>query len=343
MKPAFVLLHPPTTSFSNRDLHSRTDRKPLELARINCSAYIYVLEVLQIDVKKTVIKITTDIVKLLICSQFPQWKDYEIRPVSFQGWDNRTFHLGDTMLVRLPSNERYTSQTEKEQKWLPVLRDKLPFQIPELIAKGKPDKTFQYHWGIYKWIEGEIAGIELINDLNKFAKDLAYFLTQLYKVEASNAPLAGQHCFYRGAPLLTYDTETKRAIKNLANFIDSESATEIWNNAAKTVWDKSPVWFHGDFAASNLLVNNGKLSAVIDFGCCGAGDPSCDLAIAWTFLRGEAREIFKSELGLDEAAWHRGRAWALWKALITIEESLGKSDTDKIINAKNILTEIIKD
>ncbi|MBK8981892.1 MAG: aminoglycoside phosphotransferase family protein [Ignavibacteria bacterium] len=250
------------------------------------------------------------------------------------------------MSVRLPSNECLYFTNRKEQEWLPVLKDKLPFQIPELIGNGKPDKIFPYNWGIYRWIEGENAEMKLIDDVNKFAKDLAYFLTQLHKVEISNAPPAGQHCFYRGAPLSVYDAETKRAIKNLANifnFINFDLATEIWDNAAKTEWNKSPVWFHGDFNESNLLVNNGKLSAVIDFGCCGIGDPSCDLVIAWTFLRGESREIFKSELRLDEAAWQRGRAWALWKALITIEESLGKGETDKTIKAKNTLTEIIKD
>jgi aminoglycoside phosphotransferase (APT) family kinase protein len=208
-------------------------------------------------------EITTDLVKHLISSQFPEWKDHKIRPVNFQGWDNRTFRLGETMSVRLPSNECYTSQTQKEQKWLPVLKDKLPFHIPELLAKGNPDKTFPYNWGIYRWIEGENAEMKLIDDVNKFAKDIAYFLRRLQKAETSNAPHAGQHCFYRGAPLSVYDAETKRAIKSLVNIINVELATKIWSNAVKTEWNKSPVWFHGDFNESNLIVNNGKLSAVL--------------------------------------------------------------------------------
>lgn len=64
---------------------------------------------------------------------------------------------------------------------------------------------------------------------------------------------------------------------------------------------------HGDIAAGNLLVESGRLSAVIDFGCLAVGDPACDLAIAWTFLRGEGREAFRAALPLDAPTWARGR------------------------------------
>ncbi|WP_392544409.1 phosphotransferase [Oryzobacter telluris] len=84
-------------------------------------------------------------------------------------------------------------------------------------------------------------------------------------------------------------------------------------------WSADPVWFHGDVAVGNLLVRDGRLAAVIDFGTCGTGDPACDLVLAWTFCRGEEeRRVFADAVGLDDETWNRARGWALWKALITV-------------------------
>ena len=83
-----------------------------------------------------------------------------------------------------------------------------------------------------------------------------------------------------------------------------------------TTWDRPDVWFHGDVAVGNLLVRDGRLAAVIDFGTCGVGDPACDLVIAWTFLDAPARRVFRREVDLDEDTWARARGWALWKALL---------------------------
>jgi aminoglycoside phosphotransferase (APT) family kinase protein len=288
-------------------------------------------------------EIDTDLVRHLITNQFPVWKDCKIKPVHTQGWDNRTFHLGSDMSVRLPSSESYAPQAEKEQTWLPFLTQKLPLQIPVLIAKGKSSQKFPYKWGVYKWLYGDNLELELLNDISRFARDIAHFLTQLQKVNTENAPLAGQHSFYRGALLDIYHAETIKAIQNLSELIDVNLASEIWNKAVKTKWEKPPVWFHGDVAKGNILTKNGELHAIIDFGCCGIGDPACDLVIAWTFLSEQSRQVFKSELDLDEATWQRGRAWALWKALITIEGNLGKAKNDKTEEAMKTLKEIFDD
>lgn len=293
-------------------------------------------------------EINVESVRALIASQMPQWKKYEIKPVAQQGWDNRTFHLGQTMSVRLPSSEIYAPQAEKEQHWLPKLSSKLPFQIPQLLAQGKPSALFPYSWGVYKWIIGEKPAPESIHDLSKFATDLAFFLKQLQKAETAGGPLAGKHCFFRGAPLLIYDAETRDALNRLAPLIDAGLARAVWQDALRTEWERPPVWFHGDMAIGNLLTSNGKLSAVIDFGCCGVGDPACDLAIAWTFLSGRSRQAFKSALNLDQASWQRGRGWALWKALITMKETLEKQESQKQENEKSTqaqktLREILED
>ena len=104
----------------------------------------------------------------------------------------------------------------------------------------------------------------------------------------------------------------------LADEIDIAAVMEVWDMALHTSWQGPPVWVHGDIAAANLLVKGGQLNAVIDFGCTGIGDPSCDLVIAWTFLDQSARKIFHSAVTLDPATWTRARGWAIWKAMITL-------------------------
>ena len=177
------------------------------------------------------------------------------------------------------------------------------------------DPEYPLHWSIYKWLEGSPASIECIADLSQFATALAEFLSALQQCDATGGPLAGEHNFYRGGSLSIYDTETREAIENLEDKNYAKATTEVWDLALASAWERPPVWVHGDVAVGNLLVKNGQLSAVIDFGQLGIGDPACDLAIAWTFFTGENREAFRSVLNLDKATWERGRGWALWKAL----------------------------
>ncbi len=109
-----------------------------------------------------------------------------------------------------------------------------------------------------------------------------------------------------------------------------------------TSWDHDPVWFHGDVAAGNLLVRDGRLAAVIDFGSSGVGDPACDTVIAWTCFSGASRARFRAELDADPATWSRGRGWALWKALITLVGQL-ESDTSEPAQPRRDLVELLAD
>lgn len=261
------------------------------------------------------IHIDTALVQHLIATQFPEWASLEVKPVELSGWDNKTFHLGKHMTVRLPSHADYSSQVETEQYWLPKLAPQLPLAIAMPIAMGKPALGYPLHWSIYKWIEGNTASVERIKNLPQFAVALAEFLNALQKCDPTGGPLAGEHNFYRGGALATYDTETREAIASLDDSTYAEITTEIWNLALSSTWQSPPVWVHGDIAIGNLLVNNGQLSAVIDFGQLCIGDPACDLAIAWTLFTEESRDAFRATLKLDSATWARGRGWTLWKAL----------------------------
>ncbi len=256
------------------------------------------------------------LVRKLIAAQFPQWADLPITPVDPGGWDNRTFHLGNEFSVRLPSAEAYAPQVEKEQKWLPRLAPHLPVPIPIPVAMGEPAEGYPWRWSVYRWIPGEPSARATIPDLREFAKAVAGFLRALHGIDATGGPAFGPHNFYRGGPPDIYDAETRRAIAALGSAIDARAVGAVWDDALAATWSGRPVWVHGDVAAGNLLVEAGRLSAVIDFGSCGVGDPACDLVMAWTFFGEEGRKAFQEALPFDAGTWARGRGWALWKALI---------------------------
>ncbi|HET7629596.1 MAG TPA: aminoglycoside phosphotransferase family protein [Bacillales bacterium] len=262
-------------------------------------------------------EINVDLVEKLIREQFPEWAHLEVRPVSVSGNDNRTFHLGDKMSVRLPSSEHYVPQVEKEQKWLPRLAKQLSPPIPEPLAKGNPSEEYPFPWSVIQWIEGETVTHENIADLDQLASDLGAFLVELQSIDPKGGPLAGQHNFYRGGDLAVYDSESREAIEANPDAFDVPVVKEMWELALSSKWTKDPVWVHGDVAPGNLLVKDGRLAAVIDFGILGVGDPACDAAMAWTFFDAKSRQTFKDTLNMDEETWNRARGWALWKALIT--------------------------
>jgi aminoglycoside phosphotransferase (APT) family kinase protein len=254
----------------------------------------------------------------LVAGQFPQWARLPVRPVQHSGWDNRTFHLGEAMTVRLPSAAEYASQVEKEQAWLPRLAPSLPLPIPTPLAMGEPAEGYPWRWSVYAWLDGKTAAEGGISDLSQFAAALGNFLVAFENLDASDGPAAGPHSFWRGGPLITYDAETRRAVAALDRKIDRAAAIDTWEAALEASWSGPSVWVHGDVAPGNLLLRDGRLGSVIDFGCCAVGDPACDLAIAWTLFESESRDAFHAALRHDDATWARGRGWALWKALITL-------------------------
>ncbi len=288
------------------------------------------------------VEIDATLVRQLVATQFPQWADLPIKPVEYGGWDNRTFHLGEHMSVRLPSAAAYSLQVAKEHRWLPKLAPLLPLPIPIPLAMGKPGAGYPWHWSVYQWLDGDIATIERIADMQQFAHTLAHFLVALQRIDPTGGPPPGPHNFFRGGSLTMYDGETRQAIAALDGAIDTDAATAVWEAALAATWRDSPVWLHGDIAAGNLLVSDGQLRACIDFGCAGVGDPACDVTIAWTLFSGESREAFRAALPVDGATWARGRGWALWKALITLAEYINTNPL-KAGEARRVINEVLVD
>ncbi len=280
-----------------------------------------------------------ELVGRLVAAQFPQWAHLPIRPVPHQGWDNRTFRLGGELTARLPSASAYALAVEKEQRWLPVLAQRLPLPIPVPLAEGRPGPGYPHPWSVYRWLDGEAATQRNVADLTTFAVSLADFLAALRQIDPAGGPVPGQHNWFRGGPLRTYDDQTRRALDALDGRVDTALAAQIWECALGAAWDGRVVWFHGDVAQGNLLVKDGALAAVIDFGTCGVGDPACDLTIAWTLLSDAGREAFRDRLCVDAATWARGRGWALWKALVTYAGAID-SDQAEAARARNVIDQI---
>jgi aminoglycoside phosphotransferase (APT) family kinase protein len=291
------------------------------------------------DIARPVIDDT--LVRRLVTTQFPQWAHLPVRSIEASGWDNRIFHLGEHMIARLPSAADYSVQVEKEYRWLPRLAPLLPLPIPTPLAMGEPASDYPWRWSIYRWIEGDTAVPERIDDMSRFATSLAQFLIALQRIDPTDGPRPGQHNFYRGAALTTYDAETRKAIAALRDRIDADAATEVWEAALSTTWKRSPVWIHGDVSAGNLLIQAGRLSSVIDFGMLGVGDPACDLSIAWTLFGGKSREAFRAMLPLDPDTWARGRAWTLWKALI-VAAGLTKTNAVEAAQPWHVIDKVLE-
>lgn len=264
------------------------------------------------------IEIDEGLVAQLVASQFPQWRNLSIRPVSSTGTDNAIYRLGDDMAIRLPRIDWAVGQVKKEHTWLPQLAPHLSLAVPTSLAMGTPTDEYLWHWSIYQWLEGENAATARIADLNQAALDLAHFITSLQSIPTTGGPPAAKSNS-RGAPLLSRDADTREAIAALGNMIDSDAVTAIWETALQQPeWNRPPVWYHGDMLPGNILVKDGRVHAVIDFANLGVGDPACDLMIAWRLFSGESREAFRKALGVNDATWIRGKGHALSQALIFI-------------------------
>lgn len=266
-------------------------------------------------------EIETDpaLIQRLLAAQFPQWADLPIASVLSAGTDNALYRLGDDMAVRLPRVDWSTEQVEKEHKWLPKLAPHLPLAIPTPLAKGQPNADFPWQWSVYRWLDGENATLERIADHHQLAIDLAGFIAALQRIDATEGLLPGEHDLARGKPLATRDAYTREAIAALTGKINTDAVIAVWETAlAAPVWSKPPVWIHSDLQSGNLLASQGRLSAVIDFGCLAVGDPAFDVMTAWLYLPTEARTIFRETLQVDAATWARARGLALSVGLIAL-------------------------
>jgi aminoglycoside phosphotransferase (APT) family kinase protein len=260
------------------------------------------------------------------------------------GTDNALYRLGNEMVVRLPRGERPSQTLEKERQWLPRLAPHLPLAIPIPQAHGTPAEGYAFPWAVYGWLKGENATVNSATDLNQLATDLARFLTSLQRIDTTGGPPPGPHNFFRGAPLVTRDKATRAAIASLGGTINADVATAAWDAALRAPeWKRSPTWVHGDLDSRNLLVDRGRLCAVIDFGGLGVGDPACDVMVAWKLFSSEARDIFRAGLSVDDSTWARSRGWVLSQALIALSSYTLETNRILVLEAQRWIAEILHD
>jgi len=263
--------------------------------------------------------IDVSLVGRLLAGQFPRWAGLSIAPVHSAGTSNALYRLGEDMVVRLPRIIGATGDVEKEHRWLPRLAPLLPLAIPVPMARGMPAEGYPWHWSVYRWLEGETATIDRIADPGQAATQLAEFVAALQQIDPTGGPPSGKHNSSRGVPLARRDAETRDAITALRATLDADAVTAAWEATLQApAWHGPAVWLHGDLLATNLLARHGRLSAVIDFGALGVGDPACDVMVAWTYLSAETRDVFRAALPVDDATWARGRGWALSFGLIAL-------------------------
>ncbi|HTN80410.1 MAG TPA: aminoglycoside phosphotransferase family protein [Acidimicrobiales bacterium] len=255
-----------------------------------------------------------EVVRRLLREQHPQWADLPIERVVSSGTDNAMFRLGDSMVARLPRVERAVPRLETELAWLPALAPHLPIATPQPLATGTPNDVFPWTWAVLSWIDGVNAFDAAIPDLSQAVHDVAAVMRALWQIDPSDGPRAREG--RRGTPLATTEAQTRRAIEQSQGLVDTRMVLSAWEEALRAPeWNRDPVWFHGDIARGNLLVRDGRIAALIDFGSIAVGDPACDLVIAWDLFDAETRPVLRAALDVDDATWDRGRGWALCTAM----------------------------
>jgi len=231
-----------------------------------------------------------------------------VRPVESAGWDNVIYRLGTDLAVRLPRRRIGADHTENEHRWLPQLAAQLPLPVPVPVGKGGPGEGYPWYWTVCPWLPGEVAAIAPVADMNQVAMSLAQFVHAMQSIDPAGGPVSK----FRGGTLAARDPVSQASAAALRHSLDVGPVLEVWEAAvAEPAWTRPPVWMHGDLHPANLLVSNEELTGVIDFGLLGVGDPACDLMVAWTYLSGDARRVFRNAMGVDDSTWARGRGWAL--------------------------------
>lgn len=277
-------------------------------------------------IHKNEITASLPVVQQLIDNQFPDWRHLPIRKITSNGTDNTLLRLEGNLCIRLPRRPEAVEKIAKEYTWLPKFPS-LPFAIPRPVALGKPDDAFPYNWAVFEWIEGKNPDLQMLRYPDQFACQLGAFLREFQKTDITGGPVAGAHNNFRGAPLDQRDAGTRQAVSNLSAVYNPKILTQFWNRVLETPAYSGPgVWLHGDIHSGIMLTKGKQVTALIDFGLMGVGDPACDLMIGWTELDGTARAALREATVVDAETWARARGWAFSFAVIALAYYIGKND-----------------
>jgi aminoglycoside phosphotransferase (APT) family kinase protein len=283
------------------------------------------------------VDIDADLVHGLLADQFPRVARLQISAVQPAGTVNAVYRIGSHLCARLPRVQSWVRDLERECHWLPRLAPHLSLRVPQPVVKGRPALGYPFPWAIYRWIAGEPYADDLVDDERRAAGDLARFVAELRLLSSRGAPPGGR------APLHDLDPATRTAIDSSRQLIDADAAVSVWEDAlGAPPWAGRDVWIHGDLLRPNVLVEDGRLRAVIDFGAAGIGDPATDVIAAWSVFGRTGREAFRDGLDVDDATWRRARGIALHQA-VGIIPYYPETNPGFVSQAKRTVQEVVAD
>lgn len=269
------------------------------------------------------VDVSPDLVRRLLAAQHPDLARLPVE-VMAHGWDNVMCRVGEELVARLPRREAAVTCLVHEQRWLPVLGPRLPLPVPAPVRAGRPGLGYPWPWSIVPFLPGRTASRNPPAGPRDAAEDLGRFLGALHAPAPPDAPANP----FRGIPLAERGTIDAGNLEALGDRVDRAAATCVWEAAlAAPRWDGPPLWIHGDLHPANILVHDGRLSGVIDFGDVTGGDPATDLAIAWMLLPADCHDAFCDAYGgaggpaAADGLWTRARGWALAMSLMCLAHS----------------------
>jgi aminoglycoside phosphotransferase (APT) family kinase protein len=242
------------------------------------------------------------LVRALLAEQFPGWADLPLERAG-DGTVNVIYRLGEELSVRIPRRDGPETEDDLEFRWLPLLARQLPVAIPRPVARGRPCAGYPWFWSVHTWLQGDLPTGPLA------VADVAGLVSALQRIELPAAP---EPAYGRGRPLADRDAYVRAALER----VDAPGALELWERAVSAPgWEHEPVWVHADLDRRNVLVRDGRLAAVLDWGGVGVGDPAVDVMVAWKLVDAEERERFRELVGVDDATWLRAQGWVVSQAL----------------------------
>lgn len=255
-------------------------------------------------------------VRKLLREQFPHWADLALAPFKSSGTDHLLFRLGSEKVVRFPANAEAAQNIPMHAQWMPRFAA-LPLQTPQILGTARPDSSAPFAWTVLNWIDGVDAATASISDWPLTVEILGRFVRELRLVDTSGGLVCGQHNAWRGSPLSALDRRTRAAIDAVSDTYDRRAMLAVWSVALSAPeWCGGPLWVHGDIHAANMIVRDGQIVGIIDFGLMALGDPACDLAVGWSFIPTEFREPFFDATQVDQTTRQRGKGWGLYIGVI---------------------------
>jgi aminoglycoside phosphotransferase (APT) family kinase protein len=275
------------------------------------------------------LEIDEALVRRLLEEQFPEWAALPLARVEPDGTVNVIYRLGGSLSVRLPRREGPEIEDDLEFRWLPFLAPQLPVEIPSPVARGAPGAGYPWYWSIHTWLDGELPTAPLDAD------DVAGFVAALQRIDASGGPDPSGG---RGRPLEWRD----RFVRDALERVEAPGALELWDRAMRAPeWTGARVWIHADLDRRNVLVRDGRLTGVLDWGGLGLGDPAVDVMVAWKLVAREERDRFRALLDVDDATWLRAQGWVVSQALIALGYYTPETNPALFAEATRWLMEVI--